>query len=337
MALREFAVDDFMVTEKKIVQDSGVWGIMPAFALAPNEWLTKQDFVKVLDVNLLGVIDVTLSLLPLVQKARGRVVNVSSVLGQVSLHAGSYCISKYGVEAFSDSLSLITSQSIPPQPACVCPGKAMSLYLVVLVVLYCLLHWDRERQVLRNQTSDSLQTVILDITKTENVTATTNWVKERVGDRGLWGLVNNAGICRPVAPNEWLTKQDFVKVLDVNLLGVIDVTLSLLPLVRKARGRVVNVSSILGRVSIHGGGYCISKKGVEAFSDSLRRELSYFGVKVAMIEPGYFVTNMTQGEGSGYFQALWNQASPEVKELYGENVPADPVEHHPEAVENLNM
>ncbi|KAJ1061551.1 hypothetical protein K5549_002586 [Capra hircus] len=62
---------------------------------------------------------------------------------------------------------------------------------------------------------------------------------------------------------------------------------------------------------------------MEAFSDSLRRELSYFGVKVAMIEPGYFVTNMTQGEGSGYFQALWNQAIPEVKELYGENFPAD--------------
>ena len=67
---------------------------------------------------------------------------------------------------------------------------------------------------------------------------------------GLWGLVNNAGICTPMAPNEWLTKQDFVKVLDVNLLGVIDVTLSLLSLVRKARGRVVNVSSVLGRVSL---------------------------------------------------------------------------------------
>ena len=61
---------------------------------------------------------------------------------------------------------------------------------------------------------------------------------------GLWGLVNNAGICTPMAPNEWLTKQDFVKVLDVNLLGVIDVTLSLLSLVRKARGRVVNVSQL---------------------------------------------------------------------------------------------
>uniref|UniRef100_A0ABI0P3B4 Uncharacterized protein n=1 Tax=Bos taurus TaxID=9913 RepID=A0ABI0P3B4_BOVIN len=151
------------------------------------------------------------------------------------------------------------------------------------VLAACLTEQGAEQ--LRNQTSDRLQTVILDVTKTENVTATTNWVKEHVGDRGLWGLVNNAGICTPMAPNEWLTKQDFVKVLDVNLLGVIDVTLSLLSLVRKARGRVVNVSS-----------YCISKYGVEAFSDSLRRELSYFGVKVAMIEPGYFVTNMTQDE-----------------------------------------
>ena len=73
-----------------------------------------------------------------------------------------------------------------------------------------------------------------------------------------------------MAPNEWLTKQDFVKMLDVNLLGMIEVTLSLLPVVRKARGRVVNVSSVMGRVSLFGGGYCMSKYGVEAFSDSLR-------------------------------------------------------------------
>ena len=82
--------------------------------------------------------------------------------------------------------------------------------------------------------------------------------------------MNNAGICTPMAPNEWLTKQDFVKMLDVNLLGMIEVTLSLLPVVRKARGRVVNVSSVMGRVSLFGGGYCMSKYGVEAFSDSLR-------------------------------------------------------------------
>lgn len=87
---------------------------------------------------------------------------------------------------------------------------------------------------------------------------------------GLWGLVNNAGICMPLAPNEWLTKQDFMVMLDVNLLGMVDVTLQLLPLVRKTKGRVVNVSSVMGRVSLFGGGYCLSKYGVEAFSDSLR-------------------------------------------------------------------
>lgn len=62
--------------------------------------------------------------------------------------------------------------------------------------------------------------------------------------------MNNAGVSAPTAPNEWLTKQDFMKILNVNLLGVIEVTLSLLPLVRKARGRVVNVASVLGRVSL---------------------------------------------------------------------------------------
>ncbi|OWK16781.1 RDH16 [Cervus elaphus hippelaphus] len=247
--------------------------------------------------------------------------------------------------------------------------EAMWLHLAVLVGLYYLLRWYRERQVvshlrdkfvfitgcdsgfgnllarqldlrglrvlagclteqgaeqLRNETSDRLQTVILDVTKTESVAAATEWVKERVGDRGLWGLVNNAGICTPMAPNQWLTKQDFVKILEVNLLGVIDVTLNVLPLVRKARGRVVNVSSVMGRVALFGGGYCMSKYGVEAFSDSLRRELCYFGVKVAMIEPGYFLTNMTQDEVfNGNVQASWDHASPEIQELYGDNFLAD--------------
>ncbi|XP_006513093.1 retinol dehydrogenase 16 isoform X1 [Mus musculus] len=131
---------------------------------------------------------------------------------------------------------------------------------------------EKGAEELRNKTSDRLETVILDVTKTESIVAATQWVKERVGNRGLWGLVNNAGISTPSGPNEWMKKQDFARVLDVNLLGMIEVTLSMLPLVRKARGRVVNVSSVMGRMSFFGGGYCISKYGVEAFSDSLRSE-----------------------------------------------------------------
>lgn len=95
-------------------------------------------------------------------------------------------------------------------------------------------------------------------------------VRPLLSSAGLWGLVNNAGRSTPIGPADWMQLEDFTKVLDVNLLGVIDVTLQFLPLLKKARGRVVNVASIFGRLSLTGGGYCPSKWGVEAFSDSLR-------------------------------------------------------------------
>lgn len=87
---------------------------------------------------------------------------------------------------------------------------------------------------------------------------------------GLWGLVNNAGRSLPVAPIDWLQLEDFLLVLDVNLKGVIGVTLQFLPLLKRASGRVVNVASVMGRLAFLSGGYCISKFGVECFSDNLR-------------------------------------------------------------------
>ncbi|NWY21403.1 RDH16 dehydrogenase, partial [Aphelocoma coerulescens] len=173
---------------------------------------------------------------------------------------------------------------------------------------------------LRAATSSRLQTVLLDVTSSKSIADVTAWVRERVGDRGLWGLVNNAGIAIPTAPNEWLTKEDFVKVLNVNLVGLVEVTLSLLPLVRRARGRVVNVASVMGRVSFFGGGYCISKYGVEAFSDSLRLEMSSFGVKVCVIEPGYFKTMITNTENlEKNFISTWQKLPEEIKASYGED------------------
>ncbi|NWV21904.1 RDH16 dehydrogenase, partial [Origma solitaria] len=173
---------------------------------------------------------------------------------------------------------------------------------------------------LRAATSDRLQTVLLDVTSSKSIADVTAWVRERVGDRGLWGLVNNAGIAIPTAPNEWLTKEDFAKVINVNLLGLVEVTLSLLPLVRRARGRVVNVASVMGRVSCFGGGYCISKYGVEAFSDSLRLEMRNFGVKVCVIEPGYFKTMITNVENlEKNFLSVWKKLPEEIKTSYGEN------------------
>ncbi|XP_075381592.1 retinol dehydrogenase 16-like [Mycteria americana] len=173
---------------------------------------------------------------------------------------------------------------------------------------------------LRAATSPRLQTVLLDVTSSQSIAAAAAWVRECVGDRGLWGLVNNAGTTIPTAPNEWLTKDDFVKVLDVNLLGLIEVTLSVLPLVKRAQGRVVNVASIMGRISFFGGGYCISKFGVEAFSDSLRLEMHGFGVKVSVIEPGYFKTAITNIENlENNFLCIWEKLPEETKASYGES------------------
>ncbi|KAH0505550.1 17-beta-hydroxysteroid dehydrogenase type 6 [Microtus ochrogaster] len=129
---------------------------------------------------------------------------------------------------------------------------------------------EKGAEELRNKTSDRLETVILDVTKTESIVAATQWVKERVGNRGLWGLVNNAAVFPPISYIEWLKPEDYMSVFQVNLVGLAQVTLSMLFLVKKAQGRIVNVSSVLGRVAFFGGFYSCSKYGVEAFSDILR-------------------------------------------------------------------
>ncbi|NIG59092.1 short-chain dehydrogenase/reductase family 9C member 7 [Pontoporia blainvillei] len=147
-------------------------------------------------------------------------------------------------------------------------------------------------QKLQQDTSYQLQTTLLDATKTESIKAAAQWVREQVGEQGLWALVNNAGVGLPNGPNEWLTKEDSVKVINVNPVGLIEVTLHKLSMVKKAQGRVVNMSSSGGHVAIIGGGYCVSKFGVEAFSDSIRRELHYFTAKVSITEPGSYRTSI---------------------------------------------
>ncbi|XP_048205922.1 short-chain dehydrogenase/reductase family 9C member 7 [Perognathus longimembris pacificus] len=174
-------------------------------------------------------------------------------------------------------------------------------------------------QKLQQDTSYQLQTIILDVTKTESVNAAAQWVRDQVGEQGLWALVNNAGVGLPSGPNEWLTKEDFVKVINVNLVGLIDVTLHMLPLIKKARGRVVNMSSSGGRIALIGGGYCVSKFGVEAFSDSIRRELHFFGVKVSIIEPGNYRTSILGTEGmESRMRKLWDRLPQETRDSYGE-------------------
>ncbi|XP_074082540.1 retinol dehydrogenase 5 isoform X2 [Macrotis lagotis] len=168
--------------------------------------------------------------------------------------------------------------------------------------------------------SPRLCTTLLDVTNPKNIQQVAEWVGMLVGERGLFGLVNNAGIAGVIGPTPWLTLEDYRSVLEVNTLGPIGVTLALLPLLQQSQGRIINITSVLGRLAANGGGYCVSKYGLEAFSDSLRRDMAHFGVRVSIVEPGFFRTAVTNLESlEGVLQASWKRLSPATQASYGDN------------------
>ncbi|XP_069589186.1 dehydrogenase/reductase SDR family member 9 [Ranitomeya imitator] len=172
---------------------------------------------------------------------------------------------------------------------------------------------------LKRETS-RVKIILLDVTDEDNVKKVAKWVKSEVGEKGLWGLVNNAGIMGTLAPIDWLTIDDIRAPIEVNLLGLIHVTLSVLPLIKKAKGRIINVSSVGGRVAASGGGYFSSKFGVEGFNDSLRRDMKTFGVKVSCIEPGLFKTPLSDPKRVlEQRMAIWRKLPMTIQDEYGEN------------------
>lgn len=134
--------------------------------------------------------------------------------------------------------------------------------------------------------------VRMDVTDAPSIAAARVAVEAALGGRPLVALVNNAGI--PAAgPLELVPLADLRRVLEVNLVGAVAVTQAFLPLLRVSRGRIVNMSSVAGRAAMPFMGlYAASKFGLEAVSDSFRRELSPFGVRVIVIEPGSIQTNI---------------------------------------------
>jgi NAD(P)-dependent dehydrogenase (short-subunit alcohol dehydrogenase family) len=128
--------------------------------------------------------------------------------------------------------------------------------------------------------------VSLDITDATQVTAAAGLLQEETGDIGLWGLVNNAGAVY-AGPMEHLPVPALRDQLEVNVVGTVALTQACLPALRRAQGRIVNVSSVNGRiVSPFSGAYAASKFALEAVSDALRRELAGAGVRVIVIQPG---------------------------------------------------
>lgn len=119
---------------------------------------------------------------------------------------------------------------------------------------------------------------------------------------------------------EWQPLESFKEIVDVNLWGMMYVTKTFLPLIKRARGRVLNVGSILGRITLpYMTAYAISKYGVEAFSDALRRETRPWGVNVSIIEAGAHKTKLVSGDVLiNQWQSMWDGLSEEMKQEYGQ-------------------
>lgn len=165
--------------------------------------------------------------------------------------------------------------------------------------------------------SGGLRAAKLDVTDSESIAT----ARSELGDAPLAGLVNNAGIA-VAAPIEFLPLEQLRRQLEINLVGQVAVTQQFLPALRAGRGRIVNVSSIGGRVALPlMGAYNMSKFGLEAMSDSLRRELRPQGVDVIVIEPGGVKTPIWR-KGNDLADDLQSGMPPEAERLYGRMVEA---------------
>jgi len=153
---------------------------------------------------------------------------------------------------------------------------------------------DEDGESLRKESLDRIIPIRLDVTNSLSIETSARRVEEAVGDSGLDGLVNNAGIGFG-GPIEFTNLDQMRAGFEVNVFGPIAVSQAFLPLLRRGAkdARVVNVSSGAGKVATPMiGPYCSSKFALEAISDAMRVELRGSGIKVVVIEPGFIDTPM---------------------------------------------
>lgn len=169
---------------------------------------------------------------------------------------------------------------------------------------------------LREAASRALVPVRLDVTSDRDVAAVAGRIDRETGPSGLWGVVNNAGIVVP-GPLELLPAELLREQLEVNVEGPVRVIQATVPLLRRARGRIVNVSSVNGRLATPwAGAYAMSKFALEALSDTLRAELRRWGIDVIVVQPGAIRTPIWETSRERAIRMM-DGLPPERRELYG--------------------
>jgi NAD(P)-dependent dehydrogenase (short-subunit alcohol dehydrogenase family) len=169
-----------------------------------------------------------------------------------------------------------------------------------------------DAESLEAEGSERLEPVILDVTDEGTIAATRERIDQITGGR-LAGLVNNAGIV-VAGPLETMELDRLRRQLEVNLIGQVAVTQAFIPLLREVRGRIVFITSIGGRMALpYLSPYHASKFGLEGVGDSLRMEMSQFGVGVSIVEPGSISTPFW---GRETVEQVLDRMRPEHRVLY---------------------
>jgi len=198
----------------------------------------------------------------------------------------------------------------------------------------CALHLDRlgfrvfagvrrtaDGNALQQDASDRLHHIYLDVNDEESIHTAAKIIEASCPDGGLSGLVNNAGIV-VAGPLEFIPLDSLRSQLDTNVVGQIAVTQALLGMLRSARGRIVNMSSVSGRVAAPFlGPYSASKFAFEAISDSMRLELRPWSIHVSIIEPGPIATPIWEKSRTTTKNML-DKLPPQAHGLYGEQIKA---------------
>jgi NAD(P)-dependent dehydrogenase (short-subunit alcohol dehydrogenase family) len=175
----------------------------------------------------------------------------------------------------------------------------------------------KDSDSLRSEFGANLTPVIMDVTDRATVVAAAEQVSSQLHGRGLDGLVNVAGVGM-VRPVEYVSAVELQEIFDINVFGQIAVTQAFLPLLRQARGRIVNISSVGAHIAIPFGSLInASKSAFGMFSDTLRLELHPFGLHVCVVEPGAIKTPAV-GKTLGNVEAVVNNLPAVGAAQYGE-------------------
>src|SRR5262249_15727011 len=160
--------------------------------------------------------------------------------------------------------------------------------------------------------------VILDVTRPETLSDALRTIEGEVGEDGLAGLVNNAGI-GVTGPLELLEVDELRRQFEVNVFGQIAVIQTFLRLIRAARGRIINVGSVGARFALpFAGPLNASKAAFEILSDALRMELRPWGVHVIVVSPGAIRTP-AESKFEADANATLERFPPEGRKRYGDS------------------